>query len=110
MMLQFCQHDQVTRSDVRITPAISHEVYTLGGIACKNNLLALASIDKASYFYTSLFHPCRCLFADLINSTMYIGMSSFVIGTHGLDHSYRFLRTRRAVKINYRLPMYLPAH
>src|SRR5260370_38173943 len=95
MMLQFCQHDQVTRSDVRITPAISHEVYTLGGIASKNNLLALASIDKASYFYTTLFHPCRCLFADLINPTMEIVMNSLVIRTHGLDHSYRVLECLR---------------
>src|SRR5260221_9146785 len=90
-----------------MAPAISYQVNTLGGVTREDDLLALASVDEASYFHASLFHFCRRFFADLVDSTMNIGVSGFVISTHGLDDGIRLLRTRRAVKINQRLTVYL---
>src|SRR5258708_38256816 len=107
MMLHFRQHDKITCCYILIAPAISDQVNTLGGIAREYNLFALANVDEASDFHTRLFHSCRCLFADLIDSTLDIGMRGLVIGTHSLDDGTGLLRTCCTVKINQRLTVYL---
>ncbi len=107
MMLHFRQHDKITCCYILIAPAISDQVNTLGGIAREYNLFALANVDEASDFHTRLFHHCRCLFADLIDSTVDIGMRGLVIGTHSLDDGRGLLRTCRTVKIYQRLTVHL---
>src|SRR2546421_9001445 len=106
-MLRFRQHDAIPRRNIGITPAIGHQVNTFGGVACENHLLTLASIDEARHLHTRLLHPGRCLFADLVDAAMHIGMRGFVVGTHGLDDGMRLLRTGSAVQVDQWVPMYL---
>src|SRR5947209_15482476 len=107
MVLHLSEHNQIACMDVRIAPAIGDEVNTLGGIACEDDLFALASIDEASDLHTGFFHPCRCLFAELVDPTMNIGVRRLIVGAHSSDNSTRLLRTCRAIKINQWFTVYL---
>ncbi len=77
VVLHLRQHDQIVCVDIGVAPAIGHEVDALGGIACEDNLLALASIDETCHFYARLFLRRGRLFTDLVDAAMDIGIVAF---------------------------------
>ena len=91
MVLHLCQKDEIAGSNVCAAPTVGHQVDTLGGIARKDNLFAVADIDEASHFDARSLHGCRGFFTDFVDSAMDISVICLVVGAHGVDDGTRFL-------------------
>src|SRR2546430_2427041 len=107
VVLHFGEDNQVSGRDIGITPAIGHKIDAFSGVACEDDLFALASVDEAGYFHARPFHLGGSFLADLVDTAMDVGMSGLVIGAHGLNDTIGLLRTRRAVEVNQRFAVYL---
>src|SRR5882762_661335 len=82
MVLHLGQNNQITSMNILCPPAIGHKIDALGGVACENDLLALACIDETSYLHTCLIHRYCRLFTYLIDSTMNVGIISLIVVVH----------------------------
>ena len=75
----------------------SHEIDTLGGATCENNLFGLRSIDELAHFFARSLMQFRCLLRQVMNATMHVGIHIKILLAHSVKHTQRFLGCRRII-------------
>src|SRR6266581_2122998 len=102
-MLHFREQDHISFANKFSTPCLRDKVNAFGGATREEDFVGARSTDVFCDTPSRFFVSFRCPRAQRVQSAMHIGVLMLVVAPKRVDDGARFLRGRRAIKINQRM-------
>ena len=109
MMLHDGDNDLVAHLHKFIAEGTGHKVESLGGATGEDYLAGSAGVDEAAHSLAGLLMQFCGLHAEVMDTTVHIGIGVDILVAHGVEHTQRLLRSGGIVKIDERLAVDLTA-
>ena len=100
VMLHHREQHLIAFAEGGITPAARHKIDRFTGVSREDNLTGAMGTNKGSCCGSSRFKRLGGPGAELMGTTMHIGVIAAVITLHRIDHLLRLLTGRSVVEID----------
>ena len=101
-MLHGGDDDLIASLHTFVGESAGHEVQSLGGAACKNNLCSGLGIEEPAHRLARLLMQLGSLLAHPVHSPVHIGIDIEVFLAHGIQDTEWFLCRSRIVEVDQR--------
>ena len=108
VVLHFADDDVIPGADVGVSPAVGHQVDTLGGAADEHHFLRRPGVKEGGRLLTHGFHPRGGFRAEGMDAAVHRRVAVAIEFRFGADHCLRLLGAGGAVEIDQRLTVDLP--
>ena len=105
------RHYHLVAVALKVTPCkrAGHQVDTLGGAACEDNLMAVAGTDKGLHLTAHTLIGLRGHRSQMVGTAVDIGIAVAIVAVERFNHRQRLLRRGRIVEVHQLVPVHLRA-